>query len=344
MSMFKELMANGQKVIADIEANKVDAVTKAAMMSVNASINSLRLAELGEASKESFPEQLFVEFKALLASNGLTSGKIGEVGGHKNSFMHRLPEFETTYLSIFPYPDPRYVVADITNCPHIPDNTFDAIFSVSVLEHVTRVHDAAREITRILKPGGVTMHAVPFSYFFHGAPVDYWRMTTSAMEGLFEELDTVEARFYNENRRRDNRGNSANPIDQDGGAMFAVDAFGGWRENWFTIYSGKKPESSRQKLNDRRVLQTAIDLAKSLTEAGLSEDAALDRSMQLLQHVSFDNNGRVMIAREPNAHLIVPFTREALGDMWRVRSKKTVRPSVNRYNLFALVKYAGLHG
>jgi SAM-dependent methyltransferase len=326
MSTFKDLMANSQKVLADIEANKVDAVTKAAIEAVNTGINSIRLAELGEASKDSFPEQLFVEFKALLATNGLKSGKIGEVGGHKNSFMHRLPEFQTTYLSIFPYPDPRYTVADITNCPHIPDNTFDAIFSVSVLEHVTRVHDAAREITRILKPGGVTMHAVPFSYFFHGAPVDYWRM-----------------RFYNENRRRDNRGNAANPIDQDGGPMFAVDAFGGWRENWFTIYSGRKPEGSRKKLDDKRIVQTAIDLAKSLTEAGLTEEAALDRSIQLLQHISFDHNGRVVVAREANQDARIPVTREELGAMWRVRSKKTVRPSVNRYNLFALVKHAGLH-
>lgn len=43
----------------------------------------------------------------------------------------------------------------------MPDNTYDLIFANYVLEHVPGIADAAREITRVLKPGGLFVASVP---------------------------------------------------------------------------------------------------------------------------------------------------------------------------------------
>jgi SAM-dependent methyltransferase len=42
-----------------------------------------------------------------------------------------------------------------------PDATFDAVVSNQVLEHVPDLDAAAREIARVLKPGGVALHLFP---------------------------------------------------------------------------------------------------------------------------------------------------------------------------------------
>jgi SAM-dependent methyltransferase len=68
------------------------------------------------------------------------------------------------------------VVASILNLP-IDNNTFDVVYCTEVLEHVSDMHVAFREITRILRPGGVLVISVPFAYPLHEEPFDYWRIT-----------------------------------------------------------------------------------------------------------------------------------------------------------------------
>jgi SAM-dependent methyltransferase len=63
--------------------------------------------------------------------------------------------------------------------------SFDAVFSLSVLEHVKDPFQCAREILRVLKPGGTLYVAVPFLQPFHGYPNHYYNMTTSGLKNLF---------------------------------------------------------------------------------------------------------------------------------------------------------------
>lgn len=45
-----------------------------------------------------------------------------------------------------------------------PEDTFDFVFSASVLEHVQNTADALREIHRVLRPGGTSLHCFPSRY------------------------------------------------------------------------------------------------------------------------------------------------------------------------------------
>lgn len=67
------------------------------------------------------------------------------------------------------------------------DNTFDALISIAVLEHVRDPFRCAREIARVLKPGGELYCAVPFLQPLHGYPHHYFNATPQGIRALFED-------------------------------------------------------------------------------------------------------------------------------------------------------------
>ena len=71
------------------------------------------------------------------------------------------------------------------------DEVFDAVFSFNVLEHVKDPFVCAREIARVLKPGGRLYCVVPFLQPFHAYPHHYYNMTHMGLRNLFADtLDT----------------------------------------------------------------------------------------------------------------------------------------------------------
>jgi SAM-dependent methyltransferase len=73
------------------------------------------------------------------------------------------------------------------------DESFDAVFSLSVLEHVRDPFRCAQELTRVLKPGGELLCAVPFLQPLHGYPGHYFNMSHQGLRSLFEGRLQVES-------------------------------------------------------------------------------------------------------------------------------------------------------
>lgn len=66
-------------------------------------------------------------------------------------------------------------------------NTFDSILCTQVLEHVYDHHTMAKEIFRVLKPGGHIILTVPFVWELHEEPYDFFRFTPHSLRELFSE-------------------------------------------------------------------------------------------------------------------------------------------------------------
>lgn len=96
-------------------------------------------------------------------------------------------------LEIEPYPTTDIVAAG--QALPFPDNTFDGIFSLSVLEHVSDPFSCAREISRVLKPGGMLTVGVPFLFQEHGYPHHYYNMTRMGLANLFEDQLHIERQW-----------------------------------------------------------------------------------------------------------------------------------------------------
>jgi SAM-dependent methyltransferase len=169
----------------------------------------------------------------LLDRAGLTGGRVLEIGGREHPRGRVLgPSFDYVNLDL-EQSDEHTVIGDITDCPEIPDATYDLVLSVDVFEHIDRPWRAASEIVRILKPGGLAYTSTLFSWRYHPCPIDYWRYTPEALAFLFDGLIGLDSGFDLTERRRDVRRKAKDD-------PMPLDALGGWRENVRVFHAGLK--------------------------------------------------------------------------------------------------------
>jgi SAM-dependent methyltransferase len=67
----------------------------------------------------------------------------------------------------------------------------DALVSVFALEHVYDFNAVFAEQERVLKPGGRLLLIVPFLYYYHAAPDDFFRFSASALDKLLAPFDIL---------------------------------------------------------------------------------------------------------------------------------------------------------
>ena len=75
---------------------------------------------------------------------------------------------------------------DITNTLPFRDWEFDTIILSDVLEHISEPEHLWREMSRLLAPGGRVIMNVPFYYWVHEAPYDYYRYTEFKLRDFVE--------------------------------------------------------------------------------------------------------------------------------------------------------------
>ena len=120
----------------------------------------------------------------------LNVGASGEVGRRlSQALTQNNTGIELVSTDIDPERNPD-VVCDVCDMP-FPDNSFDAVFLIEVLEHVHNPPKALSEIYRVLKPGGNLIFSVPFIFPLHDRPGDYFRYTKYGLKLLLSDYDQI---------------------------------------------------------------------------------------------------------------------------------------------------------
>lgn len=84
-------------------------------------------------------------------------------------------------------------IFDVTKPFPVTDRSFDSLFCHSVLEHTPEPWKAFDEFHRILKNDGILILSVPFIFYVHGAPYDFFRFTKYGVVDLAKKAGfTVE--------------------------------------------------------------------------------------------------------------------------------------------------------
>lgn len=126
-------------------------------------------------------------------SSYYSSGKrvisIGASGQTKLTLQKNKVDFKEVDINKSRKPD---YVLDAENMHAIDSGSADMVFCLEVLEHVKNPFNAANEIIRILKPGGVLIGSTPFMMPIHEEPHDYFRFTGYGLLNLFENMNCLE--------------------------------------------------------------------------------------------------------------------------------------------------------
>jgi SAM-dependent methyltransferase len=83
----------------------------------------------------------------------------------------------------------------VSTTPRLPfrDGAFQAVVSESVLEHVADPFATARELCRVLSPGGELHVQTAFLQVYHADPDHYFNMSLPALERLFAGLERIDS-------------------------------------------------------------------------------------------------------------------------------------------------------
>ncbi len=121
--------------------------------------------------------------KGHVLSVGSGTDEDGE-GGHYRDYFKDCSSYTTSDVVAEEGSD---LVLDVRSMPEIKDGSFDCVFCSGVLEHVDDYQGSLKEITRILRRGGVLLLGPPFRQGLHNAPKDYWRFTEYGIRYLLEK-------------------------------------------------------------------------------------------------------------------------------------------------------------
>lgn len=127
----------------------------------------------------------------LNAQQELIRGRILEVGDSAYTEQYSSDAVTScTIVNAVPITSRWAVVADLSNAPHIPDDSFDCIIITQTLHLIYPMEDMVGELHRILTPGGSVLCTVSgiaqISRYDMDRWGDRWRLTDLSARELFE--------------------------------------------------------------------------------------------------------------------------------------------------------------
>jgi glycosyltransferase involved in cell wall biosynthesis len=126
----------------------------------------------------------------------LIQGRALEIGDNEYTLKYGKSKIQQTdILHIDENNDKATFVGDLSNAPHLPDNSFDCIILTQTLHLIYHHHKALETCNRILKPGGVLLLTVPgISHIDQGEWKDIWlwAFTESSIRRMLAEVFTAE--------------------------------------------------------------------------------------------------------------------------------------------------------
>ena len=132
---------------------------------------------------------LYADTKPLIAR--YTRGRTLDIGAGKLAWRSLLKKHSDVYTSSDLTREHAEVdvLFDATKPFPFADKTFDTLFCHSVLEHCREPWNVLPEMWRILDPGGIAIVSVPFVFYLHGQPHDYYRFSRYGLAYLAQRAN-----------------------------------------------------------------------------------------------------------------------------------------------------------
>ena len=157
------------------------------------------------ASKLSFQLKTMQDMSIYAHLREMTGSKIAEIGGGESRILPLLKDRNECF-NIEPFegadngPSSEIIIDSVQNIrtmvgtfdPVLADNSFDALFSVSVVEHVADqdFQSFFDDCVRILKPGGIMYHAIDM--YVSAEPSEFWLNRYTMYREAVSEHSAVE--------------------------------------------------------------------------------------------------------------------------------------------------------
>jgi SAM-dependent methyltransferase len=141
----------------------------------------LEFLDDGRTPARALTDEALRSFLPFIEGDGLII-ELGAGGDYYKAFVGRGQAYLTS--NIEPGAD---LIFDMSRM-NLPDDSVDAFLSVFALEHVFDIHSVFREQLRVLRPGGRLLLVVPFLYYQHSAPDDFFRFSQSALDNLLKPM------------------------------------------------------------------------------------------------------------------------------------------------------------
>ncbi|NMC51674.1 methyltransferase domain-containing protein [Candidatus Kuenenbacteria bacterium] len=129
--------------------------------------------------------------KLLLKNIWLLQGRVLDIGSKNRRYDQIIKAEEMVAIDLEENKEANVLYGDIEKGLNYPDNYFDSILCLEVVEYLNDFPKATREMYRLIKPGGAALLSIPF---FSNEHDDNLRPTKKFAEKVFKEsgFDKVE--------------------------------------------------------------------------------------------------------------------------------------------------------